>query len=264
MPPLGRIARDNPWEALHKILNGHPRETMPALRAFEHQVLKDILTHAQTLPPENLLASIARGGRLYDSWDKEAKMPAREISHPAYPKNGVFARSPKNNWRCMECHGWDYKGKNGVFSGGSHFTGIKGIDGKDGADPGSIIGILNDDTHQYTTLFDARDLRDLANFVSRGQIDMDRHIDRATGMAKGDAGRRRPYFETICANCHGKDGRRMFTMPPLGDFARKNPWMALHNILNGHPNENMPALRMLPIRDLVDTLAFIQTLPGKE
>jgi len=264
MPPLGRIARDNPWETLHKIINGHPKEAMPALRAFNRQVLKDILAHAQTLPPENLLASITRGGRLYDNWDKETKGKVREVSHPAYPKSGTFARAPEMNWRCRECHGWDYKGKDGVFSSGRHFTGIKGIDGKSGADPAAIIDIITDETHRYTTLLDSRDLQDLANFVGRGQIHMERFIDPATGKVRGNIDRRRNYFETICANCHGGDGHRIFTMPSLGKFARTNPWRALHYMLNGHPDENMPALRMLPTQDLVDTLAFIQTLPETE
>jgi len=40
----------NPWEVMHKILNGHPGEDMPSLRAFDPQVAADIMTHMATLP----------------------------------------------------------------------------------------------------------------------------------------------------------------------------------------------------------------------
>lgn len=50
MPLLGKLANDNPWEILHKILNGQPAERMPALRALDHQVSADVLSYLQTLP----------------------------------------------------------------------------------------------------------------------------------------------------------------------------------------------------------------------
>ncbi len=42
----------NPWEVMHKVLNGQPAEDMPALRALDRQVTVDILTHIETLPKE--------------------------------------------------------------------------------------------------------------------------------------------------------------------------------------------------------------------
>lgn len=52
MPALGGLANDNPWEILHKILNGQPGEAMPALRALPMQVSVDVLSYLQTLPKE--------------------------------------------------------------------------------------------------------------------------------------------------------------------------------------------------------------------
>ncbi len=40
----------NPWEVMHKILNGQPAEDMPALRALDRQVVVDIMAHIATLP----------------------------------------------------------------------------------------------------------------------------------------------------------------------------------------------------------------------
>ncbi len=51
-PPLGALSNANPWEVLHKVLNGQPGEKMPAMRAFDVQVSVDILAYLQTLPKE--------------------------------------------------------------------------------------------------------------------------------------------------------------------------------------------------------------------
>ena len=40
----------NPWEVMHKIINGQPGEQMPALRALDRQIVIDIMAHIATLP----------------------------------------------------------------------------------------------------------------------------------------------------------------------------------------------------------------------
>ncbi len=81
---------------------------MPALRVFDTDVVVGILAYVQTLPSEDeRLASIGRGGRLYDKWYAEIGVDAPEQSHPSYPVEMSFAARPEVNWRCKECHGWD-------------------------------------------------------------------------------------------------------------------------------------------------------------
>jgi mono/diheme cytochrome c family protein len=261
IPALAAVANDQPWEALHKILNGHPDERMLSLRVLDAQILVDILAYVRTLPTEEILSSIVRGGRLYDNWYKERSERPPTESHPVYPADKEYANDPGRSWRCVECHGWDYQGKEGVYSKGEHFTGIKGIRGMAGADPDKIIAILEDANHRYGGLMDYRDFQNLANFVTRGQVDMDRFIDRPSGMARGDKARRAAYYQTICSTCHGQDGLKILDMPPLGRVAERRPWEALHKIVNGHPDEKMPALRALDMQILVDILAYLQALP---
>jgi thiosulfate dehydrogenase len=208
-----------------------------------------------------LQSSIARGGRLYDNWYVEIKERAPAVSHPAYPRDRAHFEDPKTNWRCKECHGWDYRGRDGAYGKGRHFTGIKGIRDMAGADPATIISILRGENHRYGGVMAEADLRDLSNFVSRGQVDMDRYVDRKTRMAKGHETLRQDYYKSICIGCHGRDGHKLRTIPPLGDVTRDNPWESLHKILNGHPGERMPALRVLDRQTLVDVLAYVQTLP---
>ncbi|MDP6706523.1 MAG: c-type cytochrome [Alphaproteobacteria bacterium] len=272
IPPLGKVATENPWETLHNILNGHPNAEMPPLRVLEDmQILVDVLAYIQTFPGDESLWSIARGGRLYDNWYKELKLPPPTKSHPSYPAGRVYAQAPKANWRCKECHGWDYRGRDGAYGSGRHRTGIKGIRAMADVDPGKIIAVLENDTHRYRgdldyrASMDERDFQDLANFVASGQIDMTRHIDPESGKVMGgDPRRREAFYATVCASCHGMDGAKISTRRPLGDLARDNPWEALHNLLNGHPGVEMPPLRVLEDdQTLVDILAYIQTLSGR-
>jgi thiosulfate dehydrogenase len=106
-----------------------------------------------------------------------------------------------------------------------------------------------------------QEFRDLANFVSKGQVEMDRYIDRASRLAKGDKTRHATYYTTICAICHGDEGMTIITGLPLGQIARHDPWETLHKIINGHPDEPMPALRVVGMEILTDILAYVQSLP---
>ena len=117
-------------------------------------------------------SSIMRGGELYDKWYKVIDVDAPKNSHALYPKEGKYASKPKANWRCKECHGWDYKGVNGAYAEGKHSTGIKGVDGMAGADPAKIIAVLKGDVHGYAGKMEDQDFQDLALFVSKGQVDM--------------------------------------------------------------------------------------------
>lgn len=260
-PPLGDAARHRPQEVLHVILNGHPGGNMPGLRALGIDLSGGILAYLQTLPSHSLAASVAHGGRLYDDWQVEAGAQRQSLPYPAYPRTAYYAGEAALTWRCKACQGWDYLGSKGQYESGRHATGIKGIRGMAGADPSLIKALLRDNTHLYGAVLKDRDLDDLANFVGSGQVDMDAAIDRPSRLAKGNAGRASAYYGTICASCHGTDGRRIITAPPLGSVARANPWESLHKIGNGHPNEKMPALRELDRQVQIDLLAYLQGLP---
>jgi len=262
IPPLGEQARQNPQEVLHVALNGHPGGRMPALRTLGEDMAVKMLAYLQTLPGVNLAASIVNGGRLYDDWQLQSGGPGQALPHPAYPPKAYYANSPGMTWRCKECHGWDYKGNQGEYASGTHATGIKGIRAMAGADPEKIMDILRNNRHFYGAVLKYRDLLDLANFVSLGQIDMDSGIDPHTRLARGDAGRGAAHYRTICAGCHGLEGH-FVAKRTLSREARANPWESLHKILNGHPDEAMPALREIDRKVITDILAHIQGLPDR-
>jgi mono/diheme cytochrome c family protein len=256
--PLGDVARKKPGEVLHVILNGHPGGEMPALSALGADFGARMLLFLQTLRPLSLPVSIAHGGRLYDDWQAEEGARKQGLPHPAYPSTSYYANDASMTWRCKSCHGWDYQGNRGEYASGRNATGIKGIRGMAGAEPERIIAILRDGTHKFGAILKERDLLDLANFVSAGQIDMSTVIDRSSRRIRGDGARGGPYFRTLCVSCHGADGKRITVF--LGRLVKANPYGSLHTVLNGHPDEKMPALRELDLQTVLDILAYVQGL----
>jgi mono/diheme cytochrome c family protein len=209
----------------------------------------------------------AAGGRIYDNWWEALDRPKPETTHPAYPKAGQ--RSGANTWRCVECHGWDYRGNDGLYGSGERYTGIKGIRQAAGRDVASIAKLLRSAPHNYTpAMITDEELRRVAIFVSRGQDRSDRFIDLKTGQVKGDAKRGAGLFQTTCAACHGFDGRALnwgTEQDPayIGTEANTFPHEVLHKIRNSHPGALMINLRGFPLKDAVDILAFTRTLPQK-
>ena len=104
----------------------------------------------------------ARGGKLYDKWYAVVGADAPGTSHPLYPADKKYAQKPKSNWRCKECHGWDYMGADGAYKSGKHASGIKGINKAVGRDMGEIIALLKDEKHGYGDKLGDADLKDLA------------------------------------------------------------------------------------------------------
>jgi mono/diheme cytochrome c family protein len=257
--PLGDSARQRPVEILHVALNGHPGGNMPAVKTLGEETAVNMLAYLQTLRSVDLVASVANGGRLYDDWQLHTGGQRQALMHPSYPSKAYFASSASETWRCKECHGWDYKGNQGQYAKGNHVTGITGIRAVSGTDPTRTMAVLRSASHHFGAVLKHRDLQDLANFVSYGQIDMDTVIDPKTGQSSGDPVKGQAHYRTMCAGCHGLDGY-FVAKRHLGKVSRGDPWHSLHNMLNGHPDDTMPALRELAPHVTRDILAHIQTL----
>jgi cytochrome c2 len=217
-----------------------------------------LLGASMAAPAAETESSITRGGRLYDKWFTENKAAKPTSDHPAYTvKDGKYGKDA--SWRCKECHGWDYIGKDGAYAKGAHATGIKGIGGAKGKEPAAIVAVLRDKTHGYTAAqLSDKDAGDLALFVSKGQIDMARYIDG--GKVKGNADKGEIYFNTLCAGCHGLDGKKLKDAPPLGSVADNGAEM-MHKLINGQPGEAMPALRALDHQIAADIAVYLTKLP---
>jgi len=208
-----------------------------------------------------------QGGQLYDNWASVLFKKAPEETHPAYPSAGKQKGS--GTWRCKECHGWDYRGVDGAYGSGSHYTGIKGIRNWVGGSVSEIAKIVRDDTHRYSAdMIPDEAMNSLALFVSRGQVDMPQYIDYATRAARGDATRGARFYQAICSVCHGFDGKTINFKTAdnpefIGTVAQENPQETMHKARNGQPGVPMVALGVLDIQDIVDIIAYAQTLSAE-
>ncbi len=214
---------------------------------------------------DEMESSYARGAKLYDKWYKVIGEDAPKASHPLYPSDKKYAEKPKSNWRCKECHGWDYKGVDGAYASGKHNTGIKGVAGMAGADPAKVVAVLQGADHGYGDSLSDADRVDLANFITAGLTDRDRYIDATTKVPRGgNAARGEAYFNTVCAGCHGIDGTLPKDMGKSLGAQMGNPWEVMHKIVNGQPGEKMPALRAFGMQPVLDIMAHVATLPSKK
>ena len=214
---------------------------------------------------------ISFGGRIYDKWYEAVSAPQLPTrNHSSYPEGGKLGGA--ETWRCKECHGWDYKGKDGAYGSGIHYSGIPGLRKLAGTDPDKILQILTDKTHGFKKdQIPEFGMKAVALFLTKGQHDVDRYIDSKTGKVEGDTERGKVVFQNICAACHGFDGKAINfaegeegeegPIEYVGTIANFNPWETLHKIVNGQPGQPMPALRLLPFEDIINLLAYAQQLP---
>lgn len=232
---------------------------------YEHGAEAQEFVHGAPAAPSDPWI-LAAGGRIYDNWWDALDRKEPEGTHPSYPATGK--QSGPDTWRCKECHGWDYRGAAGVYRKGSHYTGIKGIDGAVGKPEAEIAALLRAPLHGYTPeMITDEELARVAAFVSRGQPDMSTIVDGETrAILAGDPERGRGIFQTVCAACHGFDGRRYDWGSDgehayVGTEAASVPDEVLHKILNAHTGVEMANLRAFPLSDAVDVLSYAATLP---
>lgn len=222
-----------------------------------------------TLPEGYKKADIKLGGQLYDKWYKIKKV---EVSgnHPSYPAIGK--KKGANTWRCKECHGWDYIGKDGRYKKGSHYTGIKGVYDVKTKSPGELYGALTNArmNHDFSNSLTDSDTWALVRFIREGLIDIGTVVN-PDGSAKGNPGKGRPLYQSTCASadCHGSDGNKIdFNKKKegaqgVGWLAKDNPQETLHKIRWGHPGSDMASAivdEKLSDADTIDILSYVQTL----
>ena len=217
---------------------------------------------------------ISRGGQLYDDWFKttvDAKKP--ENDHPLWKQQTSNKRSRYDTYRCKECHGWDYRGKDGAYSKGSHYTGFIGV--QEAANKMTINeleavlkGSKNND-HDYTKYLSDNDISDLALFLKKGLIDIMRIVNSDGTPVEGNLNSGNNTFMNTCMHmCHGGLGTMInfgdSEKPEyLGTVANENPWEFVHKVRSGQPGTRMPSaiINEWKEQDIRDLLAFARTLP---
>lgn len=220
-----------------------------------------------TLPEGSKQADIKLGGQLYDNWPKIKKV---ELSgnHPAYPAMGK--QKGAGTWRCKECHGWDYIGKDGRYKKGSHYTGIPGVYDARTKNPQELYDALTNAEmkHDFSSYLTDGDTWALVQFMREGLIDIGTAVN-PDGSAKGNPNKGKPLFQSACADCHGATGNKVDFdekkegIQGVGYLAKDNPQETLHKIRWGHPGSDMPSAIVddkLSNAETIDILSYAQTL----
>jgi len=220
-------------------------------------------------------AAVVRGGAMYDNWWAVTGAAAPTTDHPLWasrPDTTRNTRTGPDTWRCKECHGWDYKGVNGAYAGGSHRTGIAGILYTTKTAP-EVFELIKTNHGYGTAGLSDEDIWDLVTFVLEGLINTGSIID-ANGVFLGNVAIGQTLYDSgigtnvACAACHGQLG---LTPPPghpkfdayIGLLSNENPWEFQHKVRFGQPGAAMP--RSVAgggtILDVADLGAYSQTLP---
>lgn len=224
-----------------------------------------------TAPSGFMLADGVRGGQLYDRWWLVAGLPTPGGNHPLYPPNGPQTGSV--TYRCKECHGWDYKGRDGAYATGSHATGIVGVFGsqKTASEMFALLraGLdVQPNGHGMSALgLTEADAWNVVRMVSEDVVDSSLYIDEF-GDFVGDTFFGQIEFDIRCASCHGPDGTALnfgsaASPEYVGTLANANPWEFLHKVRFGQPGTPMLGLDLqgVNMQMAADIGAYAATLP---
>lgn len=217
---------------------------------------------------------ITLGAQLYDRWYAALGVNAPTGNMPIWERQSNNTRSGPDTWRCSECHGWDYKGSEGVYASGSHFTGFPNVMKLASAmSAAEIVDHLKgskDPSHDFSKYIKAEDLARLAKFLKEGLPDDAASIDPVTLKAVGgNTANGKKLYDANCSKCHGQDGKLIIFRSEgvneyLGTVANRDPFRFLHRTRFGVAGvKDMPVGRALGWQnsDSVDVLAYAQSLP---
>jgi Cytochrome C oxidase, cbb3-type, subunit III len=243
------------------------------------------ITHVQasSYHPQTSLASVTpaptpdaliQGAILYDRWYSALGKEAPAGNMPIWGRQSTNSRSGADTWRCVECHGWDYKGVEGAYSSGSHYTGFPNISALvPQLSQQEIVDHLKgskDPAHDFSKYMDDASLTALAYFLKNGLIDDAQYIDKVSlKVIGGDPAHGKQLYNQVCANCHGMDGMKIVFHSEgvdeyLGSVANRDPWRFLHRTRFGVAGVDMPVAAKLgwTAEDGRDVLDYAQTLPA--
>ncbi len=186
-----------------------------------------------------------RGAMLYDRWYAVISAEAPEGNMPIWSRQKTNTHSGEDTWRCVSCHGWDYRGKDGAYSTGSYATGFPGV-ASAGANMKAeeIVAVLKgqkDPEHNFSQYLDDASLNDLAAFIKTGLLDTTKYIDPVSlKVVNGNLEQGKAFYAGQCASCHGADGAKISIRfngrdADLGSVAYVDPWRFLHKTRFGSP-----------------------------
>jgi mono/diheme cytochrome c family protein len=215
-----------------------------------------------------------RGGLLYDSWFAVLGVDAPDGNHPLWSTQDTNSREGAQTWRCIECHGWDYQGADGVYGSGPHYTGFPGVMAAMEQPDIRLLRWLRgreNPAHDFSAYLSEKDLLDVIAFLRTSLVDYHAIINYETAASRGRDINGESLYNGVCALCHGEDGGQLnfgtAHQPEfVADIAVEDPWRFVHKVRFGHPDSDMPSGDAIgwSLAQVGDVLAYAQTLPQAE
>lgn len=245
------------------------RSIFVILSALVWLIASTALAAEATPSPDNIL----RGAQLYDKWYAVLGVDPPAGDMPIWSRQTTNTRSGEDTWRCSECHGWDYRGAQGEYQAGSHYTGfpdllmlVQDLQVED------IVNHLRgglDPAHDFSAHLDDTSMTELGEFLKFGTIDATTYINPISlRVIDADFSHGQQLYQSTCINCHGEDGKKIvFRIEGideyLGSIANRDPYRFLHRTRFGVAGTDMPVGMNLGWQpaDGRDVLAFAQSLP---
>lgn len=212
------------------------------------------------------------GGRLYVAWDAVLRVELPYENHPLWHEEEPI---DTNSWRCVTCHGWDYKGREiSLTSETEEIVTYPGVFPMVAELEDNVVAWLdgsNNRDHDFSDYLSNPDMQDLGAFLITDLIDADLFVDAETGRVRGAALTGEVLYKMKCRECHGSDGARInfgtAKRPAfLGNLATVNPWRTAHIVRFGHVYTNVrPRVNFgWSFYNEIDLLAYLQHLPLAE
>ena len=224
-----------------------PRSSMAVLISIITLLIVSASLAAEATPTPD---DIIRGAQLYDKWFAVLGVEPPAGNMPIWSRQSTNTRSGGDTWRCSECHGWDYRGAQGEYQSGSHYTGfpdlyilLPDLSVED------IVSHLHgniDPAHDFSAYLDDTSLTQLAYFLKFGTIDDTAYINPISlRVVEADFDHGKELFQSTCIKCHGEDGKKIIFRTEgideyLGSVATRDPWRFLHRTRFGTAGTSMP------------------------
>lgn len=198
------------------------------------------------------------GAQLYDDWPRALRLAGPFQRHPLW--SGSSNVRAQETWRCVNCHGWDFRGSAGVGGDLGVVGDVPGLRHLVGAGVSDIRAMIRNDRHGFSSVpLNPEALNYLAGFLAKGQTATVELVGRARtlGVDRAAGGER---YASVCQICHGPDGDALNlgterAPETLSTLARRLPWRFLHTVRFGHGGI-MPSFTTLEEREFLNLLIY--------
>jgi mono/diheme cytochrome c family protein len=227
------------------------------------------ISHAQ----DEIVGDVVRGGQLYEAWDRVLGVDLPGSSQAIWQEIAPQGSDIEpRSWRCVTCHGWDYRGADGWAPRAVvNQAGIPGLFSMVAEPQAVIIGWLDgseNPEHDFSEYLSETEFNDLSAFLSSGLVAPELIADLETQRVPGTVDTGEEIYLEYCLSCHGADGSKINfggAAEPLylADITLRNPWRVAHVVRFGHLGINMPPAAEIELGFglQLDLLAYAQTLP---